>query len=349
MTTLDYKTITPLITDFYGSLQDRINREYGIETRLYITNHTGKLVKAGFRLGLELEVPRQNIPGIDGIIVTYSLTIDTKGLESLVALLNENISAGDNSKEYLTRILKEGRLYRYKNRQILFIDFKVSYTDIERLGGVVYLQECDLLLNITDKVAIHPYSYEGIRLGLNVDHLSESSFNLGIDFVNDKQSHLYVKQGNSIHTIKARTSRTKRNGVYLLVGDKENRVPKVIDLEDKETLAEYGIFRTFDECVSDRHESYKLERLLEERRLELESKVLDDKAKYLKAKAEMESLKLNLERESNLNKQLMEEHKHKLERKSLDRKDESEVLKHIPMLLVGIGAAFYTLKQLMKP
>ena len=178
--------------------------------------------------------------------------------------------------------------------------------------------------------------------------------------------HLYLRVGSKIYKVKGQCHLDKREGVYIT----DSGTGDINYISFDENLAEWGLFRTYAEAteLGNKLLEETLKKEYAEKEAELVARKMELETLALKQKMEFEQSKLAIKKEEAYLERLHEERRREIEleelrRKNFEaerkaarddyydsrsaaRKDSSEALKTIPVLLAGIGGVFTIFKTL---
>lgn len=258
----------------------------------------------------------------------------------------------------------------------LILDYKVSIQEIQRRGGSIYFHEIDDVISLLpiDEAPLHPYSEFG-RENLATDRITgEDSLNFyyEIEIIDNvgKLSDRYVNIHNEIFRVTPRKHKNKRDGIYIVssaaaFGESgpERLVQKHFSLESSEVVN--FLFSSYEEALNRgnfdaarKEELTRLEHQIQTEKLNLaklknahEKEMLEMDQKYkvieadrLKQQAEIDLLRAEKEMRNKLEQMRI---KDMYEERSYRRKDESELMKHVPAAIMGIGTIFMMIKTFM--
>lgn len=273
---------------------------------------------------------------------------------------------------------------KYSGPVTFILDYSVPYDKLRAMGGSVYNVESDYLISLLKPADApdHPYSEEG-RKALMVAsapvELSESSFGYSVEVVDNTGTYgpRYVNIAGQVYQVKPRRDPTRRDGIYIAspkpsLGDYQSDELVVEHHSfDSQDLEDLGIFKTFEEAdtlgdlsLARKRElaeldqdNLRMKRELERQRQDserikhendLEKSKSDKKIKDLETEA-AEAAARHKKREQDLEHELAMARmraKDYYEGRAQRRKDESEALKILPSIIIGIGAILMAFKTL---
>lgn len=258
---------------------------------------------------------------------------------------------------------------------------EISLNDFRGSGDTLYLQTLDLVISTLrpDRV-LHPHSARGRELAQIRDTpgagLQEAA-SLVIRIVDNHNrfGSKYMNLNGEVFCVPAAVEPNMEDGVYVIrsgisEGAQSTQEPSVTRYEFTEAQESLGLYDTVHEARSLGNTEKQLEA---QHQLELK-RVRNDELELKNHKLRLERELHNVQQELQLSKQRYEEAKnaydqdlmgqkreterlnHELnmasmrrkdyyEERSHDRKDGSEMLKYLPVVIAGIGALFLSLKK----
>lgn len=360
--------------------QFTINEQCDLSVYTKYLNYTGRTISMGYRNGVVFDIPSREDRLYQDFIVRQEMNISDRLSNSVRnKLLNYE---GLESPDF--RAFKKLFMEAYRDRNhgvILKFDYKVAVADINHQGGSIYLTELDIILSTRkDNIPIHPLSLEAAsRAPISVQSNSDSN---GVSFYivdnDDTIGTHYTRMFGKIVRVETIKNGLKPDGLYIdYRGMSDSQRGNTEDFREFVPVTEMEnigwLCKTFAEAKNapDREVEFGLK--LKE--LELEGKRITAETNLVKADHEKERLHLEhrnseLQRELNERDQQFriidadlqrriseEEHRSKIEQmrtrdfyeeKSIARKDSSELIKFIPALLLGAGAAYAAIRGLFK-
>lgn len=256
------------------------------------------------------------------------------------------------------------------------LDYPITLDALQQRGGAVYYSELDEVVSILKpaETPFHPYSDCGQihRTANGGVQSSQRGFVYNLEVV-DNYSRFgtrYLNIGGEVYRIDPSKDSTRRDGIYLSTngscdGELGGTMPVAKRISFEKAVKALCLYRSFDEasCYGDEETVRKrIDQEADRRTLDLKRQLQDQKHQQ-----DME--KLEQERQERVEAQEQDRHQQELKRvrervdleletrrlqmkeqyefRSYDRKDNSESVKHLPAMIVGLGAAFMTLKQFM--
>lgn len=352
-----------------------------LEIRSTPINYTNLDLTLGYRNGAKFVLPKQYDAEKYGLVIRteilitslveihadYALSVPDEHSSAELMLIKEAIRNIDQSNPY-----RRGNFGGLN----LSVDYEISIEQLKEHGGVVYLEEIDLVVSLLnqEKTPAHPYSKEGLIQTAcgGVDAYGDGQFGYGVEIIDTlgKIGDRYLNIGGRIHRIPVQINPTRQDGIYIRWNqwvENEYAMPREHSerYDPEEAEKQFQLYRTYVDALraGDREQARK------EELAELEHETALIKQQFQKEKVQYETKQLEMEeriktllhqmdmREKERAEQLSKiQHEHEIERgkirdyyesRSLDRKDSSEVIKILPTLAVGIGAIFLAVRALL--
>lgn len=338
-------------------------------------NSTTLAVTIQERIGLSISLPAMPTLDFNNVfIVRLELNFHSVIREQV----KRTLSALDERSSSELQVLKKSFIIRAKDQPngsvTVHLDYILTLDEIKTHGGTIYLKEVDTVISIKPpgQETNHPSNIENYHEVMR-NNLSESktTFNYNVDIIDNNGSIgvKYIRINNSVYKIMPRVDMVMPSGIYCkgnsLVKnnvDDGNVVERIITPEE---YCEYGIYNTYDEArTTDYDLARKKELLTAEHDLQLsknnfnlvkanhDKEMLDKEIALKNLVIENERLlasqkvsKEKAEREQEL---FMLKVKNNYEEKSYTRKDNSEAMKYLPTIVMGIGATFLALTKFFK-
>lgn len=349
------------------------------------TNHAITIVeRSGFRVTIP---PKPTFRSRDFIIrADWNILPEVK--ENVRAVLNGVDDSSSAVIRLLKQALQESdKKFGLYARANLILDHPISVEQLKSHGGSVYHHETDLVISLlgTQNAPLHPFSEAGRNQQMMVDtpaKVGGNSFGYCVEIIDNsgRFGDRFINIAGTVYRVRPIRDNTRRNGIYIGSSNPDPgeygpggygvmHVP--LDAPDHDA---HGIFRTHEEAkhLGDLSNAKKLQ-LAEIEHATAQLKRENDQLKQTHAAsiAEMEHrvrVAETLQKEADFQRQRREneleeerkraEHlmalerlrvKDRYEEKSMQRKDNSEALKLLPTIIVGIGAAIPILIKLFKP
>lgn len=330
-----------------------INEQAGYQKSVKVYNNTGQCIVITERNGLPTRISSTNIRDGKVIIeITHNLAlgsaVDPHGrfthlvgddaesialLEALRLVDNEGLKLGvsDSSRRAKTFVI------RHEIDRELFLQY----------GKDLYILELDILVSKTNEndYADHPYSRGNERLDKiygevgpeGVDAFKQSMFIIS----NNKEVNAkYINYNGRVYRIPSVVNNRLQDGLYVYgsVPTKRDVVPMKdglrLDIEEGKKL--YNLFDTAEEASIYGNMSTQKDIELEE--LKQETKQLEASLKHqrLEHEREIEYAKQEAAFDEEKRQRRMREEKEHFESRSYIRKDSSELMKMLPVIVSGL-------------
>lgn len=360
--------------------QFTINEHCDLTVFTKYLNYTGRVISMGYRNGVVFDIPSREDRLYQNFIVRQEMNISDRLANSVRnKLLNYEGLESPDFKAFKKLFMDA---YRDRNHGVMLkFDYSVAVTEINHQGGSVYLTELDIILSTRkDNIPIHPLSLEAAsRAPITVQSNSGSNgVTLYIVDNDDTIGTHYTRMFGKIIRVETIKNGLSPEGLYIeyqgLSDSQHGNQTNFREFIAAADMKDIGwLSKTFAEAKNapDREAEfgYKL------KELEIEGKRITAETNLVKADHEKEKLHLE-HRNSELQRELderdrqfriyeadaqrrisEEEHRSKIEQmktrdfyeeRSIARKDSSELIKYIPALLLGAGAAYAAIKGLFK-
>ncbi len=341
---------------------------YAVEKKITFINRTHREVVICERSNLKLVIPPTPSFGKEQeVIIRVEYWIHEEKVKFNTELLLDRLRlVGDHLKIFRNAF----SCYQTQGPQFRGIKFCVEYPIgqgvLDDYGGSIYFKEIDTVIALGDRGECpdHPFSYEAEMLGTSVAmSMEQPKYGLNIDiYINDPRSKYgerYVNVFGKVYCVRTVKLQDRREGIYLskVVNGKAHNVFFAFDEAEKEI----SLFRVEDEALTNGHVEIVLKRNLAE--LEQNNLILKKQLEEIKLSNQIQQQEFD-EREMKLDREMKEWQAKKdkedldrkieydrmkefYERRSYERKDRSEALKYIPTLIVGLGALFVGLKNIL--
>ncbi len=356
--------------DFRNRPMNRSPVEYRVS---YINNLCVPVVIAS-RSGMKFTIPSEHSMTCDKFIVRVDIILSRSAKMDAQRLLSV---VKDNITEEM-KAMRESFTLQMDNTHggaTITLEYLLSLKMLKEYGGTVYYNELDTVISLNDleDVLPHPFSEEG-RLA-NIALLEKESdtqphFQYNIEVIDNlgKYGNRYINIGRDIYKIVAKKDKLKRDGVYIVsnvaavtgerdidgITSRHFAFDKVEDLlglygsyEDAKNLGDVGTARK-NEVLNLEHQvnRQKQEFLLTKNMYDTSLMEKEKEIKLLTIEREESAKALAEERARVEHEREMESRRLKdyYESKSFIRKDDSETLKFIPSLIVGLGAVFMAIR-----
>lgn len=348
-----------------------------IETKFSYINNLPYPVTIVLRSGMRFEIP--SVPSFTSnkFIIRLEISIQPDVKQNVARSL---IAIPESSSVELKLLRECFRNSKTPGRNVFYIDYPIEMGTLANYGGAAYIHDTDCVVALcrVEEAPPHPHSVEGMRAGLIQDNDAVKhgvGFGLSIDIVDnmDKTGPKYLNFCGDVHKIAPRKDKTKRCGIYVVsnrpvVGELSNTSVDLFYRElQPEEIAKMGLFDSYTEALNFGDVNTTRKRELAE--MEHNIQRLKGENTSLKQRYDSEMLEKErmLKEESLIRERRMQqaeeerahaehlmalrrtEMKDELEQRSNTRKDYSELIKVLPVIIVGIGAAIMALRGILKP
>lgn len=305
------------------------------------------------------------------LVIRVEITITHEVYDSVqLYLLAVNDSASPELKLLRDAFTQQNQSNSYRGATLI-LEYPIDLETLRNYGGTVYYSELDLLVSMlpSAQVPAHPYSAEGRNQHLisSESVLNEAiGFGYSISIVDNAGQYgdRYFNIAGKIYRIPASKDPTRRDGIYVasplpVQGEMGMRDPKVRYYPFELAETELGLYRTVEEAktlgdptTSRREALAKLEHDLAAASRTNQLLRTEQEAENLRVSREIARLEAeNQKRDKELEVLKAERTEATLrakdyyETRSYDRKDQSEAVKFIPAIIIGIGAIALALRS----
>lgn len=346
-----------------------------IECRTHYINNLSVSITVVWRSGFRIRL--EPVPNMDNnrLVIRTTVMVDQSvknDVERVLSMVNENSSP--ELQAMRTAFIQQNQGNTYRGASII-LDYPISHDQLRNYGGSIYHNELDCVISLMDleEAPLHPYSESGklsqTVIGSPVDH-GGPSFAYAVEIVDNcgKQGARYMNMSGKIYKIIPKKDPERRDGIYIVSNKPANGALDnggVVATHYPFELAEtdLGLYPTYSEALN--LGDVSTARKEELARLEHQNKVLAQEMQGLRQQHEREMLeqqnelrRTELERDR-LNIKIAEQEqqmareraelKDQYEKRSYERKDQSEILKILPSIVVGIGAVFMAIRTFFPP
>lgn len=327
------------------------------------------------RIGLSISLPAMPLPEYNNVfIVRLELDFHSAIRNQVELTLNYLDDTASNELKVLKNSFNIKTKERPNGNVTVFLDYPITLQQIKSYGGSVYLKEMDVVVSIMPpgEIPDHPANIKNYDKAM-LERLTslDSCLCVSVDVV-DNDGTLgtkYMRVGTQVYKITPKVNKSLPNGIYVNTNSEVNSgvdpgSPKTHKLSEDE-FQTFGIFSTYDQARSKDDEADRRTELI---KLEHDLHISRNNANLIKADHDKEMLqketelkRLTMENEKLLETQRVEKARIEAEQDikmmgvknyydslSYTRKDESEVLKFLPTLILGVGAAFMAFTKFFK-
>lgn len=364
--------INPSIVSFTGEAIDTLNYErqrHDVKIEIDYINNLGVDIVILDRRGIEFHIPSRFKPSSRQLdFKIYEMFHLQEGISLRFNDVERDTDIIKLQQNFLDSLNYDAKAERNTRRSMVTTTVKLS--DLREVNNCIYIKEYDIVLYIPKPGynVIHPATVSKVVNGfnLNKEKLNDFEFNISINDPNNKIGDRWINISGLIYQITPSRDHTQMEGVIIttssanLNGDFVH-VPMSID-EFKEKIKTYqsyeeaetfGNLESLTKIQADKElEKLKHNNMVEEQKLKAEvskhkaesEKVKHDlelmssdlKAQEAKHKAELELLNIQINREKHDMEFQSLHRKNYYEERSYDRKDSSELIKFLPMI-IGAG------------
>ena len=234
---------------------------------------------------------------------------------------------------------------------IICAEYTYPVSLFRQCGNSIYIAELDITLNLGDakrNMPLHPYSHSDIRKDLvhgdcDVNH--RDRFGLSMYIVSNTDAHpgRYINIAGHVYHIPAITNYAMKEGVYFSAksnkdsanrqGEPDTEFTSISDADVK-----FRLYKTREEAAEDGRSENKLE--LELVKAKHDIKVLEQKVreKNIRLDDEQAHIKRINELEEHYRQLQAQQRKDYYDERSTARKDSSEGIKMVPVVLTSLAA-----------
>lgn len=352
----------PTLTQQLPSDFSIVTPPFTVEYAYY--NYTGSPVILSLRNGLRLELKSEDSLTSSGFTVKVIYKFSKHTAERLCTYLaNRDCTTDDPMYSFKEGLLT--RPYKQGNRFIVVVDYQIAKREFGMQGGAIYISDSDILLTMTDsieKAYPHPYSEEHTRL----QHGSETnsaSFVYKLDLVDNHQSvsGKYANINGEVFRVSPIKDPTRPDGLYKYSRKAhEQNNPDALSYETFYSFADIkqaGVYDTVDEAeyagnagLKKKEELLQAEHATSLKKYEAEAakqetaRVASIQLTTANEQKHKQDIELILAKHQESLNAIKEEHnrlqmKDHYDEKGYVRKDSSEFMKHLPVIILGAGTA----------
>lgn len=331
----------------------------GLETSICYYNHLNRDLTVTLRNGVPFKLPagdgRKNCVEI---LVSYDIApnvvVDAK------STFHHNPGQSAESKALMAALENCEKSGRF-NRRSFTLRYSVTAEQVEKNSGTIYIAELDLVLCVSDdeRKAIHPYSpsssrYRLIEAEVNVNTRERFGYSVYLVSNNGAIGDKYINVGGKAYRIPSIENKSLRDGVYVCSsGSVEARGNDPVPVEEfypfPDAIEHLRLYDDPETAMRLGDELETRERELKALALKLKETEHDHKMERLQheydlaaKKQELESARMELDdyyaREEHERRMRAMRDKEYHESRSSARKDSSEMLKMIPIIITGAVA-----------
>jgi hypothetical protein len=304
-------------------------------------------------------------------MIHHSVKVD---VQRLLSAVDEMSSSELKAMKEAFRLTAHGNNY---GGAVLILDYPVTVESLKKAGGSIYFQELDTVFSLLSyrDCPPHPFGLAGRNLYLIEEHekaFGDSSFTYAVELIDNmgKYGDRYLNIGNKVYRVSAKQDSSRRDGIYIIT---HQPVDSDVEMSEKEVQHypfegaedKLGIFRTAEEALNlgdmslaRRQEILNLEHQVNVNKAELTLVKQGHEREMADKERELRLLEMEREKQQRIIDELRAttEHQLKLERervkdyyedKSFERKNDNELLKFLPTVVVGIGAVVMAIRSFL--
>ena len=346
------------------TVETSINRSRSpLEYQVNYHNHLNVPLTVTFRNGVPFRLPAgDGKKNCFEVFVTYevdpNVAIDPRGV------FHQHAGQAAESQALQAALESCEKSARF-NRKRFTLRYSVPAQVVEKNSGVIYIADLDLVVSVCDdeRHAIHPYSpsserYRLIEAEANVNNPDSFGYALYLVSNNRTVSDKYINVGGKVYRVPSIENKSLRDGVYLcssgtVDGRDQRPTPLTEYYSYEQAFEELHLYNDPETALRLGDQLAAREKELKELQMRLKEQEHDHKIERLELEHDLalEKQKLDRLRLEQEQRYAQEEHERKMralrdkeyyESRSTARKDSSELLKMIPIIITGavaIGAA----------
>lgn len=364
------------------NLNDRTHLDVGpVQTKISYINKTGVDLSLIERSGLRYTVPSEMNIGTRVFIIRTETRIQRNALDEISKFLQQHNTTGDNLSKIKFSILENKNKTTWDGLAV-YIDHEIDIDEINNAGGSIYVKPKDVVLSRSSiyNAPPHPYSEDSISdyVLQNEDPPTPGSPYFRLELIDNDNSiaNRFISVFGDLHELVPKQDENRENGIYYsrVVKSLNIDLPYSVDRKKysfKDAEEALGIYRTKEEALSfgdiknARKEALvELEHQINLMKSELQNKKIEndaitadnertisdiefsrklEEAKYQERIRILEREKAEIEHLRELEKNMRKDY---YENRSYERKDQSEIVKFIPYMIMGIGAVIVAFMKL---
>jgi len=330
-----------------------------LEYTISYYNHLNCDITVTLRNGLPFKLPagdgRKNCIEV---LVTYS--IDARVGIDPRSTFHQRASNSAESAALLAAIENCEKSGRF-SRKSFTLKYSVTADEVEKNSGVTYIAELDLVLSVSDdeRRAIHPYSpssdrYRLIEAEVNVNDPEKFGYAMYLVSNNGAIGDRYINIGGNAYRVPSTTNKSLRDGVYVCSSGRveargNDPIPVAEFYPFDQAFELLKLYDTPESALKLGDQLIAREQELKELTMHMKEVEHSHKLERIKyehdfavKKQELEETRMELD-----NQYAKEEHERRMramrdkeyhESRSSARKDSSEIIKIIPIVLTGVIA-----------
>jgi len=344
-----------------------------IECKSTYINNLSVPVTIVWRSGFRFSLPP--VPNLDSnrLIIRTTINIDQSvknDVERVLSAVDENSTREMVAMRQAFIGQNQGNTYRGAS---IVLDYPMSLDELRNYGGSVYHNELDCVISLlpVDKAPLHPHSEAGKRsqtvVSSPVTH-GGPSFAYAVEMVDNSGRYgpRYLNMNGQIYKITPKKDSSRRDGFFIVSnapaqGDRADNAVTVTHYPFELGESDLGLYESYSEALnlgdtslSRKEELASLEHNNRVMAAEMVRMRADHERTMLEKQAELKRLEMERDKRAaeyaQKEQEMAQERaemKDRYEKRSYERKDNSEALKVLPSIIVGLGAILVAIKTVM--
>jgi hypothetical protein len=347
-------------------------------------NYTRSPLTIVKRNGLVIPLDPEPSLGFDeNLVIRIEIVIRNGTIPALKKQLSVLEEADEKAMHLLRQAVENTTISPVNGGIRVTLDYPLALAELKKYGGTVYYGELDIVASLDppETVIPHPYSERGRRENIAAASVADDkgeSFGYSVFIIDNegKYGPRYLNIGGSVYKVTPTRDFTKRDGIYVastrpVEGDMLVTGVEVTRHAFEGAEDSVGLYRTYDEALNLgdlttarknslaqlEHDNLTLQREIanmksaqSQEAAENDRVMRDLTSQHEREKLALEEKRLKSESEAKEREAVLERQRQEMkdyyEQRSLNRKDNSEVVKVLPAIIVGIGAAIAVLMKI---
>lgn len=360
------RPLQPVAYPFGGTVEvaqinmtDARNLHAAVEFRTSFINNTSEPIVVLWRSGLKLTLPPRSDLHKSAFLARVEIQLSHEVKTDAQRILS---GIGEDASAEL-KALRDAFTYHVERNRwsgaVITLDYPLTVEQLREYGGSIYYHELDVVvsLELFENVPPHPATEEGknVHLTNTEEKEEESGFLYAVDVVDNLAvfGERFLNINGKAYKVKPKIDLNRRNGIYITSNRPSSNARtdnnKEVSYFLLEKAEELGLYRTMEEAMA----NGDLATARKQQLVELEHQLAVEKRKFQQLEQQHRLETAEKERElkklegdlkgADLRLQQMKDY---YESRSFERKDQSETIKFLPTVLVGLGALFAFIKSL---
>lgn len=332
-----------------------------IEIRTSFINNTHEPIVVGWRSGLKATLPPKYDLRKSGLIVRVEFQFSHEVKNDVQRILS---GVGDDASAEL-KALRDAFTYQVERNRwqgaVVTLDYPITIEKLKEHGGSVYYEELDVVVSLEafENVPPHPATRDGRNVYLvsgDTEEIENSGFLYSVDIVDNLQvfGERFMNINNKVYKVKPKKDLKRRDGLYITSNRHSVNAQSETNVETiyypLEKAEECGLYKSMDEAMAlGDIATVRKQQLAEvEHQLSMERKKLQQLEQQHKLEvAEKDRELKRIEGELKEKDLQIQRSKDFYDERAWARKDQSEGLRMLPAIAVGLGAIFAMFKAVM--